>query len=123
MGEVPDEWYIYATTHPELQSRVDLEFNLKRYLLGEVARKFVKEWEDKGKLKDGDTQGLTKAFGEILSAEQIFLPVRILAKDLYAAGYPVARYIIEWVPEQHRKDGELHFIPDQPVALHLTLST
>ncbi|KAJ3545625.1 hypothetical protein NMY22_g2360 [Coprinellus aureogranulatus] len=97
VGEVIDEWYLYSIAHP-ISSTDDFVPNLERYFspqfVAEVMQ-FDREGED-----------VERRFGELLSLLQVHLPVRILARDLVAGGFPVLRYQIRWTPEQGRPLGE-----------------
>jgi len=111
IGEVEEEWYLYSLAHP-VRTREDAEVGLRRYLPEGVVQGLVREWEEKGRFeavneKDGETAMWERVFGEMLSTGQVYLPVRMLARDLCGAEFPVVRYVIEWTPEQCRKGGEI----------------
>ena len=48
---------------------------------------------------------LQKLLEELLSEGQVHLPVRLFARDMANAGFPVLRYEIRWTPEQVRPYG------------------
>ncbi len=50
-------------------------------------------------------EDIQRFYGDVFSDWQVYLPVRILARDLLNSGYPVLRYQIQWVPEQCKTDG------------------
>jgi hypothetical protein len=51
----------------------------------------IEKWR---KLPYGAGQEAQRLYGEILSCGQVHLPVRLLARDLQATGFPVLRYEI-----------------------------
>ena len=53
---------------------------------------------------------LERLYGRILSEGQVHLPVRLFARDMVNAGFPVVRYEIRWTPEQVRPLGT-SFLP------------
>ncbi|KAJ3539758.1 hypothetical protein NMY22_g4591 [Coprinellus aureogranulatus] len=111
VGEVIDEWYLYSIAHP-ISSTGDFVPNLERYF----SPQFVVE------VMQFDRQGedVERRFGELLSLLQVHLPVRILARDLAASGFPVLRYQIRWTPEQGRPLGYVTHGTDRPLwALRL----
>lgn len=103
MGDLTEEWFLYSIAHP-IQSPSDIIPNLERYYSEDLTKAMVKMYRS---LPDdaGPAQS-QKLYGEILSDLQVHLPVRILARDLHAAGFPVLRYQIRWTPEQVRSEGE-----------------
>lgn len=103
VGEVCDEWYLYSIAHP-VHRVEDIKPNLRRYFSHSFVDRLV------AAMFPQPTEGLgleetRKMFGEILSAAQVYLPVRVLAHDLKRAGYPVLRYEIRWAPEKVRPLG------------------
>jgi hypothetical protein len=56
--------------------------------------------------EDAGVSEVERLFGQILSDGQVHLPVRLLARDLCNAGFPVLRYEIRWTPEQTRPKGK-----------------
>ena len=48
---------------------------------------------------------LERLYGRVLSEGQVHLPVRLFARDMVNAGFPVVRYEIRWTPEQVRPFG------------------
>ncbi|KAF8638405.1 hypothetical protein AX17_002230 [Amanita inopinata Kibby_2008] len=102
VGDVKDEWYLYSIAHP-IRSPQDIRLNLQRYFPDDFVEKLLRCFK---KLPDGATsEDAMTLFGEILSCGQVHLPVRLLHRDLYAAGFPVFRYEIEWTPKQLRRTG------------------
>jgi hypothetical protein len=55
---------------------------------------------------DAGSEAVQRLYGEILSCGQVYLPVRILVRDLQKAGFPIFRYKIGWTPEQNRVEGD-----------------
>jgi hypothetical protein len=97
VGEVLEEWYFYSLAHP-INVPADVKTNLERYLPTDIVGKIL----DGEKLKGLGKEELVKRFGEILSDWQIYLPVRLMKRDMPSL---VARYEIRWVPERLRKEG------------------
>ncbi|TFK50958.1 carboxylesterase [Heliocybe sulcata] len=95
VGELAEEWYLYSIAHP-VQKPGDIEFNLDRY---------YEKGDVKKMLACYNQEDIQKLFGEILSDGQVYIPVRLLARDLLSHGYPALRYIIRWTPEQGRPFG------------------
>lgn len=103
VGDLTEEWYLYAIAHP-ISLPGDIRPNLERYYQQDLVEKMLKMYED---LPPGCTaEQAERRFGVILSDGQVHLPVRLLARDLYASGFPVLRYEIRWTPEQGRPKGE-----------------
>ncbi|PBK95134.1 hypothetical protein ARMGADRAFT_1144827, partial [Armillaria gallica] len=78
----------------------DIVPNLERYYQDDTAEKIVSQYETLG--DDAASEECAKMFGRMTSDYQVHLPVRILARDLHDAGFPVSRYEIRWTPEQNR---------------------
>ena len=100
VGDLTEEWYLYAIAHP-ISSSIDIRRNLERYYERDLVEKML---EGGGSLLP-DEQA-ERRFGILLSNGQVHLPVRLLARDLHASGFPVLRYEIRWTPEQGRPKGE-----------------
>ncbi|KAJ4481216.1 Alpha/Beta hydrolase protein [Lentinula aciculospora] len=102
IGDLTEEWYLYSIAHP-IHTAADVAVNLERYYPMDMVERMMgmyrKLEENAGKDECG------RLFGEILSDWQVHLPVRLFARDLYSAGFPVLRYEIAWTPEQHRPEG------------------
>lgn len=101
VGDLRDEWYLYAIAHP-IATAADIRPNLLRYYAAPLVDAFLACYPP----LDGATAGpeeCARRFGEILSDGQVHLPVRVLARDLGEAGFPVLRYEIRWTPEQVRE--------------------
>ncbi|PIL23205.1 hypothetical protein GSI_14514 [Ganoderma sinense ZZ0214-1] len=120
VGEVSEEWYLYSIAHP-VASVEDLHKNLERYYKKEVVKKMLDVYlgrgEEGGKggkpLGERTPEELERLFGEVLSEGQVYLPVRLFARDMLATGYPVVRYEIRWTPEQLRPLGYVTHATDR----------
>lgn len=111
IGDVEEEWYLYSLSQP-VRTREEVEVGLRRYFPEGIVRGLMRDWEEKGRFeavneKDGEAAMWERVCGEMLSAMQVHLPVRMLARDLCDAEFPVVRYVIEWTPEQCRTGGEI----------------
>lgn len=103
IGDLPDEWYIYAIGH-EVNGLQDVMPNLLRWYPRTVAEKLMSLHKS---LPDSATADeARKLTGKILSDGQVHVPVRIFARDFQQAGFPIFRYEIHWTPEQVRPNGE-----------------
>ncbi|TFY77578.1 hypothetical protein EWM64_g6433 [Hericium alpestre] len=86
---------LFATLGP-----ADVASNLKRYYPAETVAQLLPLY---GELpEDAPADACARRFGEELSDGQIYLPVRLLHRDLLAHGFPAFRYEIRWAPEQVR---------------------
>lgn len=103
VGDLTEEWYLYSIAHP-LTSPKDIAPNLSRYYPDDVVQRMMGMYKT---LSDNATiPEIERLFGEMLSDGQVHLPVRLLARDLCNAGFPVLRYEIRWTPEQMRPKGQ-----------------
>ncbi|KAK0240979.1 Alpha/Beta hydrolase protein [Armillaria nabsnona] len=102
VGDLTDEWYFYSTSSV-IEKPVDIVPNLERYYQDDIAEKIMGQYETLG--DDATPEECAKMFGRMASDYQVHLPVRILARDLHDAGFPVLRYEIQWTPEQNRTNG------------------
>ncbi|TFY60729.1 hypothetical protein EVJ58_g4960 [Rhodofomes roseus] len=91
VGDLTEEWFIYAMTHP-VYSYADVEANLRKFYPRDVVARLLECYET-------EPQNLFRFMGKVLSDCQVYLPTRLLARDLYNAGFPVLRYEIGWVPQ------------------------
>ena len=103
IGDLTEEWYIYSLSHP-IAGPLDFLPNLERYFPTDVAKILIDEFPPLS--ENADAEEVVKLFGDILSCSQVYLPVRIFAKDMAACGFPVLRYEIRWTPEQNRTAGK-----------------
>lgn len=103
IGDLTEEWYLYSIAHP-LNSASDIFPNLERYYPKEIVARMMRMYRTLP--VDATAEEAKKLFGEILSDGQVHLPVRLLARDLHNAGFPVLRYEIRWTPEQIRPKGK-----------------
>ncbi|KAI0781938.1 carboxylesterase [Abortiporus biennis] len=116
VGDLSEEWYLYSIAHEPIASYEDIELNLERYYQGDMVKKIMDMYE---KVGDGEEE-IKRLFGEILSEGQVYLPGRILHRDLVNADFPVLRYEIRWVPEQVRPFGYVTHAGDRSLwAFHL----
>ncbi|KAL1676535.1 Alpha/Beta hydrolase protein [Schizophyllum commune] len=107
LGDVPDEWYLYSIAHP-IQAAADIPVNLRRYYPGDLVDKMLKLWDELP--GDATKEVAARRFGEVLSAGQVHVPVRMLHRDLVNAGFPVVRYAVRWAPEGVKPFGEQMFL-------------
>ncbi|KAI5119079.1 hypothetical protein M0805_005497 [Coniferiporia weirii] len=99
IGDLRDEWYLYALAHP-ITCAADVRTNLLRYYPAERTDALLACYAP---LPDDAPQAACfERFGRVLSDAQVHLPVRLLARDLVAAGFPVVRYEIRWTPARAR---------------------
>ncbi|GBE88869.1 hypothetical protein SCP_1402770 [Sparassis crispa] len=112
VGDLTEEWYLYSIAHPVTSMR-DVELNMERYYQIDVVKKMMTKYRE---VPAGSSEEeFKRLFGEMLSEGQVHLPVRLLARDLMAAGFPVIRYEIGWTPEQVRPFGYVTHGTDRPL--------
>ncbi|KAM6497366.1 carboxylesterase [Amanita muscaria] len=112
IGEVSEEWFIYSLTHPISSARDLLPSLLTLFnapLIHNVLQCF------KNLPENASIEEVKKYYGEVLSAAQVYIPARLLHRDLCAAGFPVLRYRIEWAPEQLRQNGYVSHASDRAI--------
>lgn len=103
VGDLKEEWFLYSWAHP-VSSMRDIELNMERYYQKEVVKKIMRLYRT---VPEGAAEAeFERLFGEMLSEGQVYLPVRLLVRDLRAASLPFVRYQIQWTPEQVRPLGE-----------------
>lgn len=102
IGDLKEEWYLYSIAHP-ISGPKDILPNLERYFSDYISQKMIDAYPPLD--NNASSEEATGRFGDILSAAQVHLPVRLLVRDLRAAGFPVVRYEIRWTPEQARPFG------------------
>lgn len=103
IGDLSEEWYLYAIAHPVYGPR-DVFPNVLRYYPLQITEHLVGRYRtlaDSASAEEGKT-----LMGEILSDGQVHIPVRLFVRDFYKAGFPIMRYEIRWAPEQARVKGE-----------------
>ena len=124
MGELSEEWYLYAIAHkypgdsesttlssPDATPIKQKEWAtdvVARYIPRHLAEKYVTAYEFKISppyVNEDDRSGLHAVetlAGYALSAAQVYIPVRILEKELELAGegVSVVRYVIDWAAEE-----------------------
>ncbi|KAI0754151.1 carboxylesterase [Daedaleopsis nitida] len=105
VGDLTEEWYVYSLSHP-IATLSDVERNLARYYRADVVRNMLDAYLGEGKRPGGmSKEELVRLFGDMSSAGQVHLPVRLFARDMVNAGFPIVRYEIRWTPEQLRPFG------------------
>ncbi|KAF8335098.1 hypothetical protein F5887DRAFT_989925 [Amanita rubescens] len=102
VGELKDEWYIYSVSHP-ISSPQDVKRHLTKHFPERIVNRLMLCFREIS--NDEDPEVAQRLFGQALSCALVHLPIRILQRDLLAAGFPVIRYLIEWTPEQLRHIG------------------
>lgn len=119
IGDVTEEWYLYSIAHP-ISSPKDILPNLNRYFPDVVSRKLFDKIKRSARFKDREGSVAERLFGEVLSTGQVYLPGRILARDLLASGFPVLRYEIRWTPEEVRPLGKIVFVVSSDLKLNFS---
>ncbi|KAJ7272575.1 Alpha/Beta hydrolase protein [Mycena haematopus] len=102
VGDLTEEWYLYSIAHP-INTPKDIAPNLERYYPTGMVMALMSHYHSLP--ENATSEASAKLFGEILSDSQVHLPIRILVRDLHAAGFPALRYEIRWTPEQLRSKG------------------
>ncbi|KAI0717067.1 carboxylesterase [Earliella scabrosa] len=116
VGDLTEEWYLYSLSDP-IASVGDIETNLARYYRADLVRKMLDVYLGDGEGGGGEMgkEELERLYGRILSEGQVHLPVRLFARDMVNAGFPVVRYEIRWTPEQVRPLGYVTHATDRPL--------
>ncbi|TFK87554.1 carboxylesterase [Polyporus arcularius HHB13444] len=115
IGDLTEEWYLYSIANP-IKTMADVQQNLLRYYREDVVTKMLTAFIGEGKAPAEMTQEeLVRLFGEVSSVGQVHLPVRMFARDMIGAGFPVVRYEIRWTPEQVRPFGYVTHATDRPL--------
>lgn len=111
VGDLKDEWYVYALSDP-INNAKDVKENLKRYYPEKRAEALLGRYDEPGPaLHEGSTtRECFERYGRVLADAQVHLPVRMLARDLLKSGFPMLRYEIRWTPKQGRADKEGAFV-------------
>ncbi|THV08674.1 carboxylesterase [Dendrothele bispora CBS 962.96] len=112
VGDTKEEWYLYSIAHP-ISTPADIKPNLERYYPADMVDRMMKMYRTLP--DDASEEESKRLFGEILSDWQVHFPARLLARDLYNAGYPVLRYEVRWVPDEARPEGYVTHASDTPV--------
>jgi len=107
VGDLSEEWYLYSIAHP-IRHEADVQENLERYY--PLIVQHMIDLYGRPPLADAKVEELEKLFGVIASAGQVYLPVRLLHRDLLQAGFPTFRYTIKWTPEKARPNGKQMFL-------------
>jgi hypothetical protein len=103
IGDLSEEWYLYAIAHP-IHGPDDVFPNILRYYPRPIVESLVKMYRTLPQSASADEA--ERLIGEILSDGQVHVPVRLFMRDFQNAGFPVLRYEIRWTPEQLRPKGE-----------------
>ncbi|KZT66244.1 alpha/beta-hydrolase [Daedalea quercina L-15889] len=99
VGDLTEEWFLYSIAHP-ITTAEDVVRNVRQYYPSDIMGKLFKCYSP---VPEGATQKeLAKYMGEVLADGRVHFPVRLLARDLLNAGFPMLRYEIRWTPEQFR---------------------
>ncbi|KAN0088307.1 Alpha/Beta hydrolase fold [Tylopilus felleus] len=102
IGDLSEEWYLYAIAHSVYGPR-DVVPNVLRYYPRAIVERLVRKYRtlpDSASVEEAE-----RLMGEILSDGQVHVPVRMFVRDFYKADFPVFRYEIRWTPEQVRPKG------------------
>lgn len=119
VGDLTEEWYLYAIAHP-VKNMDDVERNVERYYPVDVVKKLMPLYRTLP--DDASEDDAKRLLGDITGDGQVHLPIRLLARDLVAADFPVVRYEIRWTPEQVRPFGYVTHGTDRPLwALRLPI--
>ncbi|KAL4265741.1 AB hydrolase superfamily protein [Pleurotus pulmonarius] len=117
IGDLTEEWYLYSIAHPVARVE-DIVPNLERYFSKDLVSRMIQL--RRGLPSNASPSEVQKLFGEILSNLQVYLPVRLFARDFMKAGFPILRYEIQWTPEQNRPEGYVTHGTDRSIwALRL----
>lgn len=115
LGDLTEEWYLYSIAHL-VRAPQDVRDNVRRYYPDHIADKMLACYSP---LREGaHVEEMERYMGEVLADGQVHFPVRLLARDLQNAGFPVLRYEIRWTPEQVRPFGECR---DHSSVLHTNI--
>ncbi|KAH7910466.1 Alpha/Beta hydrolase protein [Hygrophoropsis aurantiaca] len=105
IGDLKEEWYLYAIAHP-IYGPKDIFPNILRYYPEPIVERLVLMYDKYKTIPDSASAEVSaRLIGEILSDGQVHLPVRMFMRDFQNAGFPVFRYEIRWTPEQIRPHG------------------
>ncbi|THH06858.1 hypothetical protein EW145_g3793, partial [Phellinidium pouzarii] len=100
VGDLVDEWFLYALAHP-ITVPADISTNLARYVPARAVDALLAMYS--ALPEDATPRACFERFGRVLSNVQVHAPVRVLARDLAAAKFPVVRYEIRWAPTKVRE--------------------
>ncbi|WVF67724.1 hypothetical protein IAT40_002483 [Kwoniella sp. CBS 6097] len=104
VGDVRDEDHFYKGVHFS-KTQADLVPNIARYYPSDQSERFLASY---GPIAaDATVDEINNLLGRILADGQVHLPVRLLAKELALADFPVVRYAVELVAK---------FFPDGKVS-------
>jgi len=111
VGDLSEEWYLYSIAHP-IKHKADVQENLEKYY-PLMVQHMIDLYGRPPLADDAKVEELEKLFGVIASAGQVYLPVRLLHRDLLQAGFPTFRYTIKWTPEEARPNGYVTHATDR----------
>ena len=95
MGDVLEEWGWYSGQHVCREPK-DILPNAARWYPIDVAQAIVDSFQPLS--SDPTPEECDKRLADVLAAGQVHLPIRILARDLINASFPVVRYTFEKAP-------------------------
>ncbi|KAK7470775.1 hypothetical protein VKT23_002193 [Stygiomarasmius scandens] len=119
LGDLKEEWYLYSIAHP-IPTPSAVKPNLERYYPEDMVDRMMQKYRTLP--EDASEEDSMRLFGEILSDWQVHFPVRLLARDLQNATYPLLRYEIRWAPEQVCPNGYVTHATDA-CLWHLRIPT
>jgi len=111
VGELKDEWYLYAIANP-ITDYASVGVNLRRCYPDEIVERMLEHYSTELR-KDTSQEECFRMYGVMFSDGQVHLPIRLLHQDLARNGFPVLRYQINWTPEQCRPLGYVTHATDR----------
>ncbi|EIW75118.1 carboxylesterase [Coniophora puteana RWD-64-598 SS2] len=115
IGDLTEEWYLYAIAHPVHAPR-DAYTNMLRYYPESVVRALFDAYAKRGVTPGETAASAFDYMGRVVADGQVHIPVRMFVRDFAGAGgVPVVRYEIRWTPEQVRPKGYVTHATDRPL--------